>query len=64
MMYVQSLTLEGCLHIHLLKSGKLEVFIEITILRGGPTSVICDNTNILEANPGPMCNLHKCNVET
>ena len=25
--------------------------------------MICDNTNSLEADPGPICSAHKCDVE-
>ena len=64
MMYVQSLTLEGCFHIHLLKVERFTVITENQILRGVPTIMICDITNSLEANPGPIFNLHKCDVET
>ena len=39
------------------------VFIENQILRGGPMSMICDITTSLEANSGPVFNLHRCDVE-
>ena len=64
MIYVQSLTLEGCFHIHLLKVESFSVLIEKQILRGRPMGTICDITNSLAANPSPVCNLHKCDVET
>ena len=63
-MYVQSLKLEGCFHIHLLKVESFSELIENLIVRGGPTGMICDITNSLEANPGPVGNLHKYDVET
>ena len=63
MMYVQSLTLEGCFHIHLLKMESFSVFIENPILKGGPMSMICDVTKSLEASRGPVYNLKKCDVE-
>ena len=33
-------------------------------LRGGPMSTICDITTNLEANRSPVCDLHRCDVET
>jgi len=62
MMYVQSFTLEGCFHIYLLKVESFSDLIENLIFRGGPTSMICDITTRLEANHGPVCNLHKWDV--
>ena len=53
-----------CFHIHLLKVGTFSVLIENPILSGGPMSMICDITNYMEAYPGPVFNLHKCDVET
>ena len=64
MMYVQSLTLEGCFHIQLLKVESFSVLTGNQILRGGPTRMIYDITTSLEANPGPIFNIHKCDVET
>jgi len=64
MMYVQSLTLEGCFHIRLLEVESFSVLIENLILRGGPMSTICDIPTSLEANPGPIFNLQKFDVET
>ena len=57
MMYVQSLTLEGCFHIYLLKVESFSVLIENPILRGRPMSMICDITTSLEANLGPKFKL-------
>ena len=39
---MQSLTLVGCFHIHLLKVESFSVLIENQILRSGPMSMICD----------------------
>ncbi len=61
MIYVQSLTLEGCFRIHLLQVESFHVLTENPILRDGPTHMI---TNSLEANYGPIFNLQKCDVET
>lgn len=61
--YVRGLTLEGFFHIHLLKVESFYVLIKNLIFRGEPTSMICDGTNSLEANPGPIVNLQKCDVE-
>lgn len=55
--------LERCFHTHLMKVEKY-MLIENQALRGGPTSMICDITVSLEANSGPIFNLHKCDVET
>ena len=44
MMYVQSLTLEGCFHIHLLKVESFSELIENLILRGGTPKITCDIT--------------------
>ena len=38
------------------------VLTENEILKGGPASRICDITIILNADPGPICNLHKRDV--
>lgn len=34
------------------------------ILNGRPTSIICNITNVLAANPGPLFSIHKGDVET
>ena len=44
MMFVESLKLEGYFHIHLLKVEGFFVAIQILILKGGPSSIICDIT--------------------
>lgn len=60
-----SLTLEGCcFYVHLVKVESLSALVENPILRGGAMGVICDITNSCEANPGPVLNLHECDVET
>ena len=61
---VKKKAVEGCFHIHLLKVESFSELIENLIVRGGPTGMICDITNSLEANPGPVGNLHKYDVET
>ena len=51
-------------NIHLLKVESFSVLIENPVLRGGSMSMICDIATGLEANPGPIFNFHKCDVET
>ena len=46
---VQSFILDGCFRIHL---SKVSVFVYNPILGGGSSSMICDITNRLDANPG------------
>ena len=40
------------------------MLIKKQILRDGPWSMIYDIITSLEANPGPIFNLHKCDMET
>ena len=48
MMYVQSLTLEGCFHIHLPNEERLSQLVLNMSLRRVPSSMICDITTTLE----------------
>ena len=41
----------------ILSVGTFSVHTESLILGGGPSWTICDITNSLEADPGPVCNL-------
>ena len=56
-MYVKSLKLEGCFHIHLLKVESFSALIE-------NTSMICEITTSFEVYCSPVWNLGKCDVET
>lgn len=64
MMCMQSLTLGGCFSHSLVE---VESFIVLTqknlILRGGPTSMICNITISLAVNPGPLICIHKCKTQ-
>ena len=66
MMYVQSLTVEGCFHIHLLtvdRKAEMSRSIENPILKRGLMSRICGIANSLEVNSSPIFNFNKCDVE-
>ena len=56
-MHVQSLTIEGCLHIQLLNVKPLSALTEKLIM-----SPIYDITMSLEVKPGQICTLYKCDV--
>lgn len=62
MMYVKSLTLGDCFHIHVLKMQSLSS-LKIQLLRVGATSMTCDITYSLEANPDPIFSIHMCDVD-
>ncbi len=62
MMYVQTLTPEGRVHIHLQKVKSLFVLTENLISRGGPTRTICAAQIVWKSIQ--FCNLYKCDVET
>ena len=61
---MQSLTLEGCFHIQLLKMEIFSVLIENLIFRGGLTSRICDIKVSLEANLVLIFNLRQYSTYT
>lgn len=58
---VQSLTLQGCFHISLLNVYIFSVVIKNMIC--SRTSMICDITNRLEADPGPIFSKHMRKLE-
>ena len=62
--YLQRLILQGYFLIYLLKVERFSALIKNHILAGWPSCMICDITNSLEANPGPILSFNKCDVET
>ena len=64
MMYVQSLTLEGCFSQLSAGSGKFLCAHLKSDFKVWAYSRICDIINSLGANSGPKLNSEKCDVET
>lgn len=66
-MYVQSLSLEGCFHIYLLKDESFSVLtLKLSLRRGRAHAQarFCDILNCLEASRGLIFSLRKCDVKT